>query len=83
MMAGHLRHNLEQVATRLTQAGIPARARFESGAPDQVRAGIAAGENIRLLAMGAYRHSHFRNLMIGSITKEMIRHCLIPIVLVR
>jgi nucleotide-binding universal stress UspA family protein len=81
--AGHLRHKLEQVATSLTQAGIPARARFETGTPEAVIAGIVANEGIGLLAMGAYRHSRIRYLMIGSVTTEMIRQCRIPIVLVR
>ncbi|MEC7190861.1 MAG: universal stress protein, partial [Pseudomonadota bacterium] len=39
--------------------------------------------NIDLLVMGAYGHSRIRNLMIGSTTTQMIRSCLVPVLLFR
>jgi nucleotide-binding universal stress UspA family protein len=39
--------------------------------------------NIDLVAMGAYGHSHIRNLIIGSTTTEMIRSCKVPVMLFR
>jgi nucleotide-binding universal stress UspA family protein len=33
--------------------------------------------------MGAYGHSHIRNLIIGSTTTAMIRSCKIPVLLFR
>ncbi len=39
--------------------------------------------NIDLLVVGAYGHSRIRNLIIGSTTTQMIRSCLIPVLLFR
>jgi nucleotide-binding universal stress UspA family protein len=33
--------------------------------------------------MGAYGHSRIRNLMIGSTTTQMIRSCLVSVLLFR
>jgi len=37
----------------------------------------------RLGRMGAYGHSRLRTLIIGSMTAEMVRSCLIPVMLFR
>ena len=55
----------------------------EAGQPDAVIARIVEQEGIGLLVMGAYGHSRIRTLIIGSTTTEMIRSCLIPVMLFR
>ena len=45
--------------------------------------GQASDAGIDLVVMGAYGHSRIRNLIIGSTTSEMIRSCLVPVMLFR
>jgi nucleotide-binding universal stress UspA family protein len=40
-------------------------------------------DGIDLLVMGAYGHSRIRSMIIGSTTTEMVRSCLIPVMLIR
>ncbi len=73
----------EDAVARLRMAGYQARLSAVPGQPDVVVAGKVASERIDLLVMGAYGHSRIRTLIIGSTTTEMIRSCLIPVVLFR
>ena len=43
----------------------------------------ASAGHVNLLVMGAYGHSRIRSLIIGSTTSEMIRSCLVPVMLFR
>ncbi len=53
------------------------------GAPEDKIAEYVAARGINLLIMGAYGHSRIRRLLIGSTTTEMIRRCLVPVLLFR
>lgn len=67
----------------LEGAGFSVKADVLSGQPDQVIAETVESEGIDLLVMGAYGHSRIRSLIIGSTTAEMVRSCLVPVVLFR
>ena len=67
----------------LKKAGMNYTVFFERGEPEKVISEHVATKNIDLLVMGAYGHSRIRNLMIGSTTTQMIRSCLIPVLLFR
>ena len=67
----------------LRKAGINYTVFFERGEPEKVISEHVETKNIDLLVMGAYGHSRIRNLMIGSTTTQMIRSCLIPVLLFR
>ena len=77
------RKKLEDAATMLRAGGFTVQASIVAGQPDKVITEIVEREEINLLVMGAYSHSRIRNLFIGSTTAEMIRGCLIPILLIR
>ncbi|MEP0708003.1 MAG: universal stress protein [Parvibaculum sp.] len=87
LMAGkstpELRGKLDEACIRLNAAGYDARADVTAQAPEAAISELVEAEGIDLLAMGAYGHSHIRNLIIGSTTTEMIRSCKIPVVLFR
>ena len=53
------------------------------GIPDKTIARVVDEQGFDLLVMGAYGHSRIRNLLIGSTTTEMIRACLVPVLLFR
>lgn len=74
---------LEAAAAKLRAAGYDVTAGIKAGQPDAVIARIVEQEGIGLLVMGAYGHSRIRTLIIGSTTTEMIRSCLVPVMLFR
>jgi len=77
------RSKLDRMADLLAAGGHSVRTDVMSGQADKVIAGRVEEGGIDLLVMGAYGHSRIRNLIIGSTTTEMIRSCLIPIMLFR
>lgn len=75
--------NLDNAAGILRKAGYEVEAGTRPGQPDKVIANKVEIEKIDLLVMGAYGHSRIRSLIIGSTTSEMIRSCLVPVMLFR
>ena len=67
----------------LRDANYSVEADIKIGQPETVIAKKIDTDNFDLLVMGAYGHSRIRNLIIGSTTTEMIRSCLVPVMLFR
>lgn len=74
---------LSEARALLSTAGRSATTAVIDGDPDQVIATYVPTESIDLLVMGAYGHSRIRSLLVGSVTTETIRTCLIPVMLFR
>ena len=73
-----------EVATQLLRdAGYNVSRTIQSGQPETVICEKIRTDHYDLLVMGAYGHSHIRNLIIGSTTTAMIRSCKIPVLLFR
>jgi nucleotide-binding universal stress UspA family protein len=77
------RAKLDRAAETLREAGYAVETGIEPGAPEAVIAARVEADAIDLLVMGAYGHSRIRSLIIGSTTSEMIRSCLVPVMLFR
>jgi nucleotide-binding universal stress UspA family protein len=77
------RQRLDAAAAVLRAGGYTVQAEVETGPADKVIASRVESAGIDLLVMGAYGHSRIRNLIIGSTTTEMIRSCMIPVMLFR
>ncbi len=75
--------NLENAAAMLRKAGYEVETGIRPGQADSVIAAKVEIDRIDLLVMGAYGHSRIRSLIIGSTTSEMIRSCLVPVMLFR
>ncbi len=79
-----VRQQLDEAATHLRdKAGLTVETSIIAGQPDAVIAAMVKSDKIDLVVMGAYGHSRIRSLIIGSTTTEMIRSCLVPIMLFR
>ena len=74
---------IAQAATQLTQAGFAVQTLIQPGQPDEVISAYVKSNEMDLLVMGAYGHSHIRTLIIGSTTSSMLRSCPIPVLLFR
>lgn len=53
------------------------------GEPEVAIGDYVKSRDMHLLVMGAYGHSRIRQLIVGSTTTQMIRTCLIPVLLYR
>ncbi len=78
-----LERNIENAERLLSEKGRKTKTFITEGDPETVISNHVDHYNIDLLVMGAYGHSRIRNLMIGSTTTQMIRSCLVPILLFR
>ncbi|WP_380056281.1 universal stress protein [Falsihalocynthiibacter sp. SS001] len=74
---------LEQGKAILTQAGYEVDAQIIDEQPEIAILETIEMEDIDMLMMGAYSHSRIRSLFIGSTTSEMIRACLVPLLMFR
>lgn len=87
LMAGadtpEARKKLDDAATLLQAAGYTVQADIEPGSAGAAIARRVEADGIDLLVMGAYGHSRIRSMIIGSTTTEMVRSCLIPVMLFR
>ena len=54
-----------------------------SGAPGEAIEQYVVENGMTALLMGAYGHSRIRQFIIGSTTTELVRRCLVPVVMFR
>lgn len=74
---------LNEVQDQLSQAGYSVTARLIPGKPATVIAEKVKSEDIDLLVMGAYGHSHIREFIVGSTTTKLVRSCTVPVFMFR
>lgn len=67
----------------LTKAGYEVDAQIHDERPDVAIHEAIETLNIDMLLMGAFSHSRIRSLFIGSTTTEMVRSCLVPLLMFR
>lgn len=72
---------LNAAAVKLVAAGFDVKADIINGAAGPVIKNRVEKDNIDLLIMGAYSHSRLKQFFVGSTTTELIRGCLIPVML--
>jgi len=75
--------HLEWARERLIASGEPYTLERLPGEPEAIISDYVKTQDIHLLVMGAYGHSRIRQLIVGSTTTQMIRTCLIPVLLYR
>lgn len=74
---------LESATMALQGAGFEVKSDLLEGHPEDVIKKEVESRGIDLLVMGAYGHSRIRRLLIGSTTTDLVRECLIPLLLFR
>ena len=78
-----VKKGLDAAQSMLAAAGIVAETTVLAGQPEAALRKLAEEEKFDLLVMGAYGHSRFRSLIIGSTTTATMRACKVPVVLIR
>jgi nucleotide-binding universal stress UspA family protein len=74
---------LDWALETLREAGFDPMLQSEAGHAERVITAQADRLALDLLVMGAYGHSRVRHLIVGSTTTAVLRHCNIPILLLR
>lgn len=78
-----LRRQLSDAEATLAAGGHKAETMIAGGQPAQTLGSLVESEGIDLLVMGSYGHSALRGMILGSTASEVIRTCLVPILLMR
>lgn len=68
---------------RLESAGYAVQSEVASGSPAKVITRYVEGQGIDFLVMGAYGHSKYKRLLIGSTTAAIVRDCHVPVLMFR
>ena len=71
-------HNIEWAEKTLKSANFSVDASFIPGDPEQVVTRAIAEREADLLIMGAYSHSPWQSLFLGSRTNDLLRASLVP-----
>ena len=87
LMAGQARprleRSLEDARQSLQDAGFKVTAAMEAGEVDTIVARAVKSDHYDLLVMGAYSHSPWRSLLLGSKTTELLKASQIAALLLR
>ncbi len=76
-------NGLEWAREKLSDAGFAVNVHVVSGTADAAIARHVQDHAIELIVMGAYGHSRIRSLILGSTTTQILRTCLVPVLLLR
>jgi nucleotide-binding universal stress UspA family protein len=74
---------LEEEAAKLRGTGLEVETLLLSGEPASAIVQATAKARADLVVMGTHGHSQVRQLLLGSVTEEVVRHSKVPVLLVR
>ncbi len=74
---------LAPVAKFLLRHGIDAKTSWKVGSAGTLIAKTADSGKFDLLVMGSHGHGALTNLVMGSVTTQVLAHCKVPVLLVR
>jgi len=74
---------LAPVSKFLLRHGINAKTDWKVGPAGAAIAKLADSGKFDLLVMGSHGHSALANLVMGSVTTQVLAHCAVPVLLVR
>ena len=74
---------LAPVAKFLLRHGIDATSSWKTGSASVAIAKMAEQGKFDMLVMGSHGHSALANLVMGSVTTQVLAHCRVPVLLVR
>lgn len=75
--------SLDEAAAKLRAAGYQPNAQILDGSPAKIIAAQVESRRASLLVMGAYGHSKYKRLLIGSTTAALVRDCHVPVLMFR
>lgn len=74
---------IDPVCKFLLRHGINAKSSFKPGPAGAAIAKFAQDGKFDLVVMGSHGHTALANLVMGSVTTQVLAHCSVPVLLVR
>ncbi len=74
---------LKPTLRRLAKAGLKASGRYLIGHPGEEISAAAVKDDVDLIVMGSHGHSALRNLLVGSVTNNVLARTQIPMLVLR
>jgi nucleotide-binding universal stress UspA family protein len=74
---------LAPISKFLLRHGINAGSSWKVGPAGESIAKLAESGKFDLVVMGSHGHSALANLVMGSVTTQVLAHCTVPVLLVR
>ncbi len=78
------RPSTEEIAGHLARHGVPAKhhdVKIQALSPANYMLNRASDEGADLIVMGAYAHSRLRELILGGMTRDILKHMTVPVML--
>ncbi len=77
------RKKLNAIESKLTKAGLEVKIRLETGNPVQEILKIEDEEKVSAIVIGSHGKSNIKEVFLGSVSENVIRHCKKPILVVK
>lgn len=74
---------IEEIRKELEDEGISVRVQVESGVPYKKIIETAEKENVSLIVMGSHGKGVLKELLIGSVSENVVRHTKKPVLIIR
>ncbi len=74
---------LKPALKRLAKAGLTPTSHYLVGHPGEEISALATKQKADLIVMGSHGHSALRNLLVGSVTSNVLARCKTPLLIVR
>jgi nucleotide-binding universal stress UspA family protein len=74
---------LKPAMRRLAKSGLKATARYLIGHPGEEISAAAVRDGVDLIVMGSHGHSALRNLLVGSVTNNVLARTQVPMLVLR
>jgi nucleotide-binding universal stress UspA family protein len=77
------RKELDTIGAELREMGFDVRIRIESGSPFREILRIEEEENVSAVVIGSHGKSNVKEMLLGSVSENFIRHCKKPVLVVK
>jgi len=75
--------DLDTIESELRKLGFNVKIRLESGSPFRGILRIEEEENVSAVVIGSHGKSNIKEMLLGSVSEHIIRHCKKPVLVVK
>ncbi|NIU81876.1 MAG: universal stress protein, partial [Candidatus Thorarchaeota archaeon] len=76
-------NELKPIKSKLKAAGFQVRLRVERGVPKLKILEVEKEEDISAIVLGSHGKSNISEMLLGSVSEHVIRHCKKPVVVIK
>jgi len=82
-MENKARKEMDGIQSELKKLGFDVRIRLESGSPFREVLRIEGEENVSAIVIGSHGKSNIKEVLLGSVSENVIRHCQKPVLVAK